>query len=484
MKNTSNGLSMPQQKSNERGIALLLALFALVVVTSIGLAMMFMSDTETSVNANFRDSQLAYYAAKAGLEEARDRMQTTATNSISGSLPTALPGNANSILYITNPSASDGTISPWTSTDKYLDDEICNEATCGGTNQPSTWHLTAASASATYAASPVMPYKWMRVTLKVNKSASGTSNVMYVNGSSSSTSANYQACWNGINESVASTPCASTTWPVYELTSLAVTPSGSRRILQYEVARQAIIVDAAVDTKLAQTWGDALNGTGNTDTAVCSGPNVAGAKSGSTVTTPGGGNVTGSPAVVQNATIPYSASSLVNQMKVGSTALDASGTGVTYSGSGSPGTYSGPHAVLGTAPTVTYDSNGNITAMSAAGTPVTYYANGNVTLGTSTIGGAPVSGQGVLLVNGDLTINITNGFNYFGLIIVTGNITMTANSATSATSNIHGAIFGGGTFNAPLTNLGGSIFIHYNSCFVTNSQGPQYTMVSTRELMY
>lgn len=59
---------MPKQRRNECGIALLLALFALVVVTSIGLGMMFLSDTETAVNANFRDEQLAYYAAKAGLE--------------------------------------------------------------------------------------------------------------------------------------------------------------------------------------------------------------------------------------------------------------------------------------------------------------------------------------------------------------------------------------------------------------------------------
>jgi hypothetical protein len=382
-------------------------------------------------------------------------------------------------LYITNPSATDSTIQPWLSTDPYFDDQICKEMTCGGSTQPTTWHLTSASASSTYAASPVMPYKWMRIMLKVNKSAAGTSNVMYVNGSNSSTSLNYQACWNGTNEVVASTSCSGT-MPVYEVTSLAVTPSGSRRMLQYEVANQTINVDSAVETKLAQTWGDALNGTGNTD-AVCAGPNVSGAKSGSTITEPGGGNITGSPALVQNATIPYNVNSIVSKLQVGATSI-ASATGVT--GSGSPTAYSGPHAVLGVAPTVTYNGNGGITAITAAGSPVTYYSNGNLTLGVSTIGGAAVSGQGVLLVNGNLTIDITNGFNYFGLIVVTGNITMTANSAETATSNIHGAILGGGTFSSNLTNLGGSIFIHYNSCMVTNSQSQTFATVATRELMY
>src|ERR1700730_18156235 len=155
------------RRHGELGVALLLALFALVVVTSIGLGMMFLSDTETAVNANFRDEQTAYYAAKAGLEEARDRMQVGATNSVNASLPTALPGNARSVLSITNPSASDSAISPWSSTDKYFDNQICNETTCGGSAQPSTWHLASASASSTYAASPVMPYKWARIMLKV-----------------------------------------------------------------------------------------------------------------------------------------------------------------------------------------------------------------------------------------------------------------------------------------------------------------------------
>jgi YD repeat-containing protein len=473
--------SMPKQKRrNERGIALLLALFALVVVTSIGLGMMFLSDTETAVNANFRDEQTAYYAAKAGLEEARDRMQVGATNSVNASLPAALPGNASSVLYITNPSASDSTIQPWLSTDKYFDDQICKEMTCGGSTQPTTWHLTSASASSTYAASPVMPYKWARIMLKVNKSATGTSNTMYVNGSNSSTSLNYQACWNGANEVVASTSCSGT-MPVYEVTSLAVTPGGSRRMLQYEIARVMVNVDASVDTVGAQTWGDALNGTGNSDT-VCNWPAVYGAKSASTITEPGGGNITGKGSGLSpNSTFPFSVPSLVSKLAVGATSI-SSATGVT--GSGTPTAYSGPHAVLGQAPTVTYDGNGGITAITAPGSPTTYYSNGNLSLGVSTIGGAAVSGQGVLLVNGNLTIDITNGFNYFGLIVVTGNITMTANSATSATSNIHGAIVGGGTFNSNLTNLGGSIFIHYNGCMVQNSVSSAYTMVSGRELMY
>ena len=41
------------RRHGELGVALLLALFALVVVTSIGLGMMFLTDTETIVNSTF-----------------------------------------------------------------------------------------------------------------------------------------------------------------------------------------------------------------------------------------------------------------------------------------------------------------------------------------------------------------------------------------------------------------------------------------------
>src|SRR6202163_4275463 len=91
----TRGKPMTQKRKDERGIALVLALIALLIVTSIGLSMMYSADTETSINGNYRDEQTAYYAAKAGLEEARDRMRTGATNTINAPLPTTLPGAAN-----------------------------------------------------------------------------------------------------------------------------------------------------------------------------------------------------------------------------------------------------------------------------------------------------------------------------------------------------------------------------------------------------
>src|SRR4051794_7121885 len=95
------------EDQGQRGIVLLMALVAVLIVTSIGLSMMFAVDTDTSINSNFRDEQVAYYASKGGLEELRDRMQSGATNTINASLPTAKPGAANGVLYILNPTGTE-----------------------------------------------------------------------------------------------------------------------------------------------------------------------------------------------------------------------------------------------------------------------------------------------------------------------------------------------------------------------------------------
>jgi Tfp pilus assembly protein PilX len=68
-------MSTTKHKSQERGIALLLTIFGLLLLTAIAAAMMFSSDTETSIAVNYRDKNSGTYAALSGLQEARDRLQ-------------------------------------------------------------------------------------------------------------------------------------------------------------------------------------------------------------------------------------------------------------------------------------------------------------------------------------------------------------------------------------------------------------------------
>src|SRR5438876_680674 len=63
------------KRNSEQGVALLMVLMIVILLTAIGAALIFMSNVESTVNLNYRAEQQAYYAARAGVEEVRDRMK-------------------------------------------------------------------------------------------------------------------------------------------------------------------------------------------------------------------------------------------------------------------------------------------------------------------------------------------------------------------------------------------------------------------------
>src|SRR5258708_25698996 len=100
-------------RHKERGVALLIAILALLLISAVGLGMVYMSNTETSINANYKDTQTAFFAMRAGLEEMRDRMRSDATFPIG--LPATMPCTPHSLLYILTPSGGSHLIDPTTS---------------------------------------------------------------------------------------------------------------------------------------------------------------------------------------------------------------------------------------------------------------------------------------------------------------------------------------------------------------------------------
>src|SRR5215475_6628790 len=277
------------KKWSERGVALIAVMLTLALVTAMAAALIILANTETNTSANFRDEQRAFFAAKSGIEEARDRLRTgnSYTLTTAGGLPAvgALPGNGTSILYITN-ALNGETVAPWKSTDKYVDDEICNETlspaaslscttnTTSGKKIPNsssstcpTWCTAITSATSTFAptSGSVLDWKWARITLKQNN---GFGSSYAVNGSNSTTS---QVWWNGNNECVSGTLC---TLPVYVITSLAVTPSGSRRMVQMEVAQDQLDFNAPAALTLDGT-SDSFAG-GSSDNYTIDGNNHTG----------------------------------------------------------------------------------------------------------------------------------------------------------------------------------------------------------------
>ena len=217
-------------RREQKGVALLLTIFGLLLLTAVAAAMMFSSDSETQIAMNYRDSQVASYAAVAGLQEARDRIHPVFGDlAIAGYLPNNTPDNGGYVLYIMNPNPHNNetvaSISPWLATvngqpNPYFDQELCQENMLGLAGTPGVACGAAAipgggctqvggagggwcqyydnSANATpwnlkdTNGNPIpMDYKWVRVTLKQDKNTP-----VYVPDAVTATGTT-QICWDG-----------------------------------------------------------------------------------------------------------------------------------------------------------------------------------------------------------------------------------------------------------------------------------------------
>ncbi|PYS42471.1 MAG: hypothetical protein DMG14_03850 [Acidobacteria bacterium] len=198
------------ERRGQRGVAMLVALFSLLLLSVVGLGMMYSTNMETAINANYRDKQNAIYAAMAGLQEARDRLRPYPLPIPEGRIvaPAGLPSlSAGNVIYIINPKTGE-TIQPWLAgtTNRYMDTELCQEhvlglsATLGPcTTLPSgsSWYTvyddSLAAASFWHLPNP-LDFKWVRISLKTNNSTA-----VAANGDSSDSR---QVCWDGARQLV------------------------------------------------------------------------------------------------------------------------------------------------------------------------------------------------------------------------------------------------------------------------------------------
>ncbi len=485
-------------KSSERGVALILVLLTLLLISAVLMGMIVASNSETNISANFRDEQTAFFAARAGIEEVRDRMRPSATPTLATSIyfttsPTPLAGAPSGVLYVTNPTNGE-TVTPWltTGTD-YPDDEICKELTCVGGIPTGVWALPAQSAGASYAAAPVLAWKWVRVMIKPNKSSTGLARVTSVDGL---TNAN-RVCFNGTNEyTTAATTCPDK--PVYELTALAVTKSGSRRMIQYEVSQGTFpTIPGAIVFDGPNPGFNAPNSNSFTvdGTDVDKGPNNgAGCSAAANVPAVGGYNAAATTALTNDATRPASYTS-------GATATPAISN--VSSQLGKLNTVDGLQALVnnvtaaaasniyGTSP-LPNPSTLNIGSIGPPINPVINVVQGDYTLDGST------TGSGILLVTGNLTFS--GNPTYDGLILVIGQGTVTKNGGGNGTLNgamLVANMFDGsgnpiplGAGNAPgqpsiTWNGGGTAQFNYDSCWVNYGSRPlPFRTITDRELVY
>jgi Tfp pilus assembly protein PilX len=119
-----------------------------------------------------------------------------------------------------------------------------------------------------------------------------------------------------------------------------------------------------------------------------------------------------------------------------------------------------------TTTTLTEDQNG--TAYGSSNNYVTVYSDTNDPANNQGLKLQNVTGYGILLVKGDLTLG--GGFNWNGLIYVTGSVTM--NGGGGAGINVYGQIYSGTSSVTDVTVNGGNT-LGYDSCKVKKALASQ-----------
>jgi hypothetical protein len=249
-------------KRDERGMALMLALFALLLLSGIGLCMVLSSNTETRIDANYGGSLRSYYAAHSGLEEVRDRIgypkSDTAPTGLANFLPTDIAGNPNGVLYVVNPDAGE-IVDPTDPASPYFDVQLCHDynsgvaardSRCTALPNATNWM---ASQNAVPAAAVPLGYKWVRINLKTNRIGAP----YYVDQKGDPTTLDTRVCWDGKTEQLSpggATPAcdANGMQPVYMLTSLALA-QGTRNLLRAEVVGTSIRPPGAITMDVASS---------------------------------------------------------------------------------------------------------------------------------------------------------------------------------------------------------------------------------------
>lgn len=245
-------------KQGQSGAALLLSLFALLLLSCIAMALYLSSGTETRIATNYGSSVDAYYAAKAGIQEIRDRVSypsvtappnpPPAPGGLADKLPSDIAGNPSGVLYVLNPSPGE-VVDPTNLSNRYFDDQLCHDynsgapagAKCNVLPGVANWALP--SQNSLLAAGTASALKWVRINMKTDRAMPQNYWV------DSTASLDAPVCWDDITEQVAPGGAlpgcdGNGMQNVYLLTALAVTPgvtnNSARRLLRSEVVPPSI----------------------------------------------------------------------------------------------------------------------------------------------------------------------------------------------------------------------------------------------------
>jgi hypothetical protein len=380
-----------RKRQPEAGIALLISIFILLLISVVAIALIVASGTESSLAGNYRSATTVYYAALAGLEEARGRLVAKNPNSFQNTdaaFAAFLPSPSNTLavgraLYITNPVGAEDVLAT------YLDGEYRTEFGF----DPTSTQTTSSVSGVGGVQGPL--YKWVRINaitefslqLDVDFDSQPNDNTIpiYYDG------AKFNTTLKGSQ--------------VLEITSFAILPNGSQKLLQYLAVPIPLVFNAALT----------LDGNNAQFSASTSGSYwVKGIDQGSTTSCSPGSSVV--PAVGYTNGSDSSQSNILTAIPSGSPDLRDHYTMGPW-----PPNPPYPHVIqvlLSPNLTTVAGLNALVRSIKESADAV---VNGNATQADFPAGMSAASPK-TIVINGDLTINGWRSTGY-GLLLVTGKFT-------------------------------------------------------------
>ena len=405
-----NTQKSPRPLNNQNGVVLVTAILIMSALVLLGSTAVMTTSTDIKMSGNYKTSEQAFYAAEAGIEEARARLRGTAAT------------NPN---YITD---SHPTQTAWTA---FIGDTTKTQGK--GYNSGNAMHVRVASLQST-----------LDYTVTIVHKTNSVGSILYWGDVLPSPNG------DGIYERTTSptSPTGMANTVIYLVTSYGVAARANKTI-ETEISRlPPITAPAALYVEAATT----IQGTSTNVIGIdqCGGTSLPGI-----VTTLTAGTVTktGNP-VVCGVNYPCSGSTMDvvgggTNMNIQSV-IDSWKTAANYSYSVSGATQTGMS--WGT-PTM----GATLQQPSSCSTKNVVYYNTN---GTDIKLAGGTSGCGILLVDGDLEVN--GGFSWYGMVIVSGSIRYLG----GGNKNITGAVLAGGSMDADL--VGGNANIVYCSSAISN----------------
>jgi hypothetical protein len=484
------------KRHSERGVALVIAICTLMLISVVATALILMSGTESAMKANYKSAMHAFYDAKAGLEEGRGRLWTGNPNSVANCVFPA-PGQMMPVsptirvCYIVNPSAGE-VVNPLdlSTGNPYADLEFQQEwgtPLTGAAVQPLV-NSTSPIAGANIAG-PL--YKWVRITPRtefsgnIDVDASGPPldnvNPLFFDGTQ-------QLLSSGGNP----VPNAG---QVLTVTALAVTPFGSRRMVQYTISSPMSSLALNFPAALVLTGGtpDANTFQAPSSSAknfYLDGIDRQGSDPGNCALPPQAAitaiGLTGDPAPVI-ANIP-------NGRRDHYVGTGGSPPSVANIASALPLSEQSVNGLESVALTITNSATdivpGPATTLPNFGSmtgPVIEVVQGDLTINPATT----TTGYGILLVTGSLTVG--GSFGWRGIVLVIGQGSLNGNQSDSnefdgailvaKTRDPQGNVLGSlGTPTVVWTNGNGN-GMYYDSCWINNAAtASSYKVLSFREI--